>query len=190
LASQIVKIVREKHGPFLAGTIATERVDGSAIEPLLTGSFHLEFIVNIPRESYWTGEAIDLVTQNSVAFGGFGDLISAVSLPDVRQYVNKEFAFAERILSQHSAVADIKRVYDRLYLVKRTGLSDVRIALLNAYDLTADHVRTARARYGKFSAIFHTNPSGRPTSAAQAAAASIGARICTCGQLLGWLNNP
>jgi hypothetical protein len=58
--------------------------------------------------------------------------------------------------------------------------------LLNEYELSADHVRTARDRYGTFNAILKTN--GRITEAAIAAANSMGATIYMWGQLLGRLN--
>jgi len=60
--------------------------------------------------------------------------------------------------------------------------------LLNEYELSADHVRTAWDRYGTFNAILKTNPNGRITEAAIAAANSMGATIYMWGQLLGRQN--
>jgi hypothetical protein len=189
LTPQVLQINRSTLPPFVAATIASSRVEPSSFQAILQTTYPIEIIVNVPRESFWTGQAIALASQNSVAFGGVGDLLSASSLPDVRQYVNKEFAFVERILRQHSKVKELEREHDRKYVVKRVGSADVSVVLLNEYDLAADHVRTARDRYGAFAAILLTNPNARLTASAQYAATSIGATIFDCKQFLGWLNN-
>jgi hypothetical protein len=190
LAPQVLRIVRNHYQPFLAGIIAAPRVDTASVLHILQPTYPIEIITNVPRESFWTGEAISLASQNSVAFGGVGDLISAVSTPDVRHYVNREFAFVERIFRQHSRVTTFKRAHDRKYVIQRAGLDDVNLVILNEYELTADHVRTARDRYDAFTAILLTNPNARPTYSAHQAADSIGAAIFNLSHFLGWLNNP
>jgi hypothetical protein len=165
-------------------------VDPETVRGLLTSSFQVEFIVNVSRESFWTGEAIALVTSSSVAFGGMGDLQSALSLPNVRSFVNREFEFVERGLGQHNRVQSIDRLHDRKYLIKRRGLSDVIMVFLNEYELTADHVRTARNRYGDFTAVAITNPYGGATSSAKDTAKSIGTRIYKWKDFLGRLHKP
>ncbi|MFI5352639.1 MAG: hypothetical protein ACHQZS_06705 [Candidatus Binatales bacterium] len=188
LAPQVLRIIRKEHQPFLAGTIASPRVEPSTFEQLLNSSFRIEFVANVPKESMWSGEAIKVASRHSVAFGGMGDLLSAISLPDVNLYVRKEFAFVERGLCQHMKVSGIERVHDRKYVVKRRNLSDVSVVLLNEYELTADHVRTARNNYGAFAAILVTNPNGGMTSSAKQAAESMGAQIYKWGEFLGRLN--
>ena len=190
LTPQVVKVVRKEDPPFLAGTIASERVERHTIEHLVRGDFKIDFIANVPKESIWTGEAIDLATSQSVAFGGLGDLLSAVALSDVRSYEKKEFGFVERGLRQHSRVQGFKRIYDRLYIVNRRNLPGVTVVLLNEYELTADHIRTARDRYGEFSDILITNPNGNPTSSAKLAADSMGAKIHVWGGFMSRLHEP
>lgn len=102
--------------------------------------------------------------------------------------MNKEYGFVERGLQQHTEVTNLIRLYDRKYVVKRRRHNDVAVVLLNEYDLTADHVRTARERYGEFSDVLMTNPNGRASSAAELAAESMGAIIFKWGQFLGRLN--
>ena len=184
---QVLRIFRKKHCNFLAGTIASQRVEPATLRGLLDGSFRVEFIANIPPESFWTGEAIEFAAAHSAAFGGMGDLFSAVAMPNVSDYEKKEFAFVERGLRQHTKVVDLKRVHDRKYLVKRSGRRDVAVVLVNEYDLGADHVRTARDRYGQFMVVLMTNPNGRPTSEAHQAANSMGARIFMWGKFLSEL---
>jgi hypothetical protein len=188
LEPQILRITRKDKAPFTTATIASPRVEVGAIEPFLNSPHNVDFIANIPRESFWTGGAIQLASDFDVAWGGFGDLLSSFSLPEVRQFVKKEFGFVLRGLSQHSKVLDITRVHDRLLLLHRESLTDVYVVLLNEYELTADHVRTARERYGPFTDILITNPNGRPTTAALQAAESMGASVYKWGEFLGRLN--
>ena len=72
----------------------------------------------------------------------------------------------ERGLRQHTRVRILERVHDRKYIIGRYGLDDVVVVLANEYELTADHIRTARDRYGPFTDILITNSNGDPTSSA------------------------
>ena len=129
----------------------------------------LSFIVNIPKESFWAGEAIDLVLQYSIAFGRISDLYRSPSCRiDIRKYRNPEFSFVEQALEQHGIVRNLKRIHDRKYVLKRREkLPDFTIVLLNEYELTKDHVRRARQIYGIFDAILITNPNGNATAQAR-----------------------
>jgi hypothetical protein len=187
LEPQLLRLARNKHGTFLTVTIAEPRVEPSSFEHLLDSSPAIEFVVNIPKESFWTGAAIECASRRSVGWGGLRDLYSAIALPEPCLYVRKEFEFVERGLRQHKTVSSLDRVYDRKYVVRRLGLEDVTVVILNEYELTADHVRTARGRYGPFDAILITDPNGGPTSSARGAAESIGASIYKWGEFLSSL---
>jgi hypothetical protein len=188
LAPQVLHISRVNYRPFIAGTISTPRVESSSFSELINSSYKIEFIANISRESYWTGQAIEYAAEHSIAFGGLGDLFSAVNFREPYLYVNKEFEFVERSLLQHTKVTTIDRIHDRKYVVNRQSLKSITVVLLNEYELTADRVRTARSRYGPFEAIVVTNPNARPTSLAIEAAASMDVRIYKWGQFLSRLN--
>ena len=186
--SQVIEVTRKKYNRFLIGTIATSRVTSSSLNRFLEGRFTVQFIANVPSESYWTGEAIEFAEQQSIAFGGMSDLFSAIGVPDVTRYKRKEFSFVERGLRQHNRVDMIERIHDRMYVVRRSGLNDVIVVLANAYELTADHVRTAGDRYGPFTDILITNPNGEATSSAMQAADSMGAQVSKWGVFLSRLN--
>lgn len=174
---QILRITRQ-HDTFMLGTTALECVDGTAVRTLLERLDTLSFIVNIPKESFWIDEAINLISQYSIAFGGMGDLFRALlDDTDVRQYRNPEFSFVEQALEQHDIITGIERIHDRKYVLSRLELPDFTIVLMNEYELTKDHVRTARERYGIFDAILITNPYGSATTQAKETARSINSRI-------------
>lgn len=80
---QVLAVKGSTRTSFLLGTIAVDCVDGAAIREVRTKNLGaLSFIVNIPKDSLWTGEAINLVSRYSIAYGGMGDLHRAISHPE------------------------------------------------------------------------------------------------------------
>ena len=189
LQSQIIKVFRKEYGTAVIGSVASERVAGQTIEPLLEKSFNLSFIVNIPKESFWTGQAIDLVESRLMGFGGMDDLFSALNGTDVCSYRRKEFAYFERVVNEHDNILEIARVHDRKYSLTRYEHCEVKVVLLNEYALCAERVRTAREQYGSFRVILITNPNGEATSEARQAAHSLGVRILKLKAFLGFLKD-
>jgi hypothetical protein len=158
-------------------------VTSEVVEPFFDGHLHPSFVVNIPKDGVWTGGAIEALQANSIAFGGMGDLHRAIREDDPRGYVFKEYAYVERRLQQHRLVTDIDRLYDRVWRVHRASRATLDVAISNAYDLTADEVRTAHDRYTPFDILFHTNTMGRITQEAHAAAQELGIELVTSGEL-------
>lgn len=186
--SQILS-VRRQHDSFMLGTTAVECVDSTVVRTLMEKSNVLSFIVNIPKDSFWTGEAIDSVLEHSIAFGGMGDLYRALSrCTDVRQYRNPEFTYVEKALGQHDMIIKMNRIHDRKYVLGRRELPDFSIVLLNEYELAKDHVRKARDRYKLFDAILITNPNGDATTQARETASSMKIGIYKLGELMARIN--
>jgi len=188
LSPQRVELIRKLYPKIVIGTTAVDRLDANTLTPFLEGVPAVSFVVNVPKESYVAGSALQLGSKNGIGMGSFGDLMRAVLLPDVSQYVSKEIGFIERGLDQHTRVIAFERIDDRHYLLTRRHLDDVHVVFLNEYDVTADHVRTARTRYGPFTMLVITNPNGGATSSALDAASSIGCGIYKWGEFLGALN--
>jgi len=114
-----------------------------------------------------TGDALKLAAEYSTPIGGLGDPMRAVRLPDISDYVSPDVGFGERAITQHSRVQSHERLADRHYILRRHGLGDVNVVFLNEYELMADHLRTARSRYGHLDMLVMTNPNGRATSSAE-----------------------
>lgn len=186
----VLRVTRDKYAPFAAGVISVPVVTPQIVQPVLDADPSIEILVNVPKEAFWTGPAIAAAAARNVAFGGVGDLMSAVSDEDVTRYIRSEFDFVERGLRQHSGVSRLEREADRVYLVRRHVLPPLRFVMLKEYELTSDHVRTARDRYGAFDAILINNPNGKPTTGAVEVAKSMSVGIFMWGQFLGRLNSP
>ena len=188
ITPQRVEIVRTEFPPIIVGTTAVEHFDEGNFVPFLTGEPSVSFIVNITKEASISGEALRLSEAHRIPIGGVGDLMRAIAEEDVRQYVYRDVQFITRGLTQHSRIASYTRLDDKRYLLKRRGLQDVQVIFLYEYELTADHVRTARSRYGMFSMLVNTHPYGRATSSAHAAAVSIETKVYDWSEFLSALH--
>jgi hypothetical protein len=185
---QRLELTRTDLPALVVGTTSVACLDADTLRVLLVDAPVPSFIVNVPKESYTTGDALVLARTRSVALGGLGDLTRAVRMRDVADYVSPEVAFVERGLEQHKRVESFQRVDDRRYIIDRRGIPSLTVVFLKEYELTADHVRTAFSRYQSFDAVVITNPNGNATSSAQSAASSMGVSIYKWGTFLGALN--
>lgn len=188
-----LNVVGKDGHQFLAAAIGVKSVvEVRHVIPVFTvEGTRPEFIVNVPSKAIWTSSAIDYVHNAPAAFGTLGDLRRASRENVVSSYRNKEFNFFERIFRQHSAVVGVTRLYDRLYsLQRRGGLPDISVVLLEAYDVSAEHVRNARELYGSFDLGLKTTNYGSITSAATEAARSMGAEVFNLRDFMGRLGRP
>jgi hypothetical protein len=62
------------------------------------------------------------------------------------------------------------------------------VALVDAYDMSAEDIRSTRDLYGRFDAAVKISSYGSITTAAQEAAASMGAEAFKFGELMRRLN--
>lgn len=151
-------------------------------------TIHPQIIVTVPRNSLWSGGAIDLARSKGIAWGGVGELHRAIDSHDIPSIQKKEYDFVERLLRQHDKVAGLERVYDRVYKIKRTIAEPLKVMLMNEYEITAEHVRQARDTYGEFDIILKTNSYGGITTGAIDAAKLLSIEILKFGPFLGRLN--
>ncbi len=183
-----IRVTRERYPPYVAGIINKLNVAPEDVGEVLAADPTIDIIINVPAQGIWRGPAIMATQAAGVAFGGMADLQSCIDREDPRNYVKGEFLFIERGLRQHSRVVSTTREADRLFLIQRQGLADIRVVALYEYELTAEHLRAARDRYGHFDLLLISNPNGKPTPAARDVANQIGVELHMFGSLLGRLN--
>ena len=189
LADQVLRVSRSQYDPFVAGIVSATRVEATTVRALVESRHRVEIIAIVPKESYWTGEALRLAHGKNIATGAYADLLRVIRLQNVRAFQPRDTVFVERGLHQHDRVSSFERIHDRLYRISRcNGLPDLTAAMLSEYELTAEHLRTARDRYGRFSVAVITNPYGEATSAAQEAARTMGCEILKWSPFLLRLN--
>ena len=185
-----INIQRKKYAPVSSAILNEGHVDGRVIKAVFRHGGQVQFVANVPLDSVWTGEAITIARAHNVGWGGFGDLMSAISLESVEGFQKQEYSFVERGIRQHDRVDNYERIFDRVFLIFRRGLPEIKVALLCDYELTAEHVRAAREKYGDFSVIVKTNPNGNITGEAKEVGKGLGVDILKWGKFLGRLNRP
>ena len=184
-----IHVKRKEYVPFVTAIISEKCVTPNLIEVISRIGDELCFVANIPSCGIWTGAAISKAQEKYLGWGKFGDLMSAINQEDVRRYQKAEYNFFERGVNQHSKCRKCKRIYDRLYKIFRTGkLPDGTVSLAYEYELTAEHVRSARDKYGEFSVIVKTNPNGNITSSAQEVASKLDIKILKWSEFLSYLH--
>ena len=185
-----ITIHRKKYPPFSSAILKKVRVEEIDIEFVIENDEDVHFVANIPKNSVWTGDAIEVARTHDLGWGGFGDLMSATNEKSVKGFEKKEYKFVERGLLQHDRITRYDRIFDRVFLLFRRDFSAIKIAIVYEYDLTAEHVRDTREKYGDFSLIVKTNPNGNITSNAYEVGSHLGVEILEWGEFYGRLNRP
>lgn len=174
LSPTLLSIDRADNPSTVIAVVAAPTLDEAKLIELYDQKPAPDFVVNVSRDSVLTPTAFSRSIARGVPVGGMGDIKRALAMPDISRYVNPEIEFVERGMRQHSRVNTFERLDERRYRVFRKSLPPLVVILINEYDLTADHVRTARDRYSEFDRILVTNPNGRITTSALEVAESLG----------------
>lgn len=185
-----IHIERDDYEAFTALIMSRPKVSRKFLSSALKVVEGVEFAANIPKGGIWTGKAIDLANRKNIGWGGIGELMSVIGRETVQGFQKKEYKFVEDGLIGHDRVSGISRIYDRVFVIHRHDFDDFKITLVNEYELTGDHVRSAFLTYGKVDAILISNPNGNATSLACDEADRAGAEIFSWPQLYGRLNKP
>ena len=76
-------------------------------------------------------------------------------------------------MEQHKNVSTVSYVYDSVFRVDRRSGSSVTVAVIDAYNMSAEDVRNARTRVGHFNVVVKASSYGSITEQAESAAESI-----------------
>lgn len=186
-----VVFVRRKDKPdALIGVVPTTRGDPKPIITRATAkavydqNSDIAMLVAIPRDARWSGDAIRWLEQKGIAFGGVGDLMSAVNHDDdISTHRNKTFAFVDDGIRRHSRVKDVEWQSNKVLDVRLDNGKTVRVALEDAYDITMDVARQAGRLHGNFDVLLKTNPNGSISSNGADSIAMLGFQTLKWGEL-------
>lgn len=186
--NQIEMSVKKIPRPVLIATMSVETVRATDLRELCDTN-DIEFAMNIKKNALYDGAAIQFSESCPIGLGGLGDLYVATTEKEYRKYLPKETRFILRGLRQHTAVASVSRLNNRLYRVQKNAGNSTRVLALNDYDLTAETVRDGIERFGSCEIVLASNPNCRPTAESIEAAKHCGVRVLKWGPLLGALNH-
>lgn len=145
-------------------------------------------MIAIPRGARWSGAAMKWLQSKGIAFGGVGDLLSAISYDDeISAHRNKTFAFVDDGLRRHSRVAELEWIDSKKVEVRLRNDVTVTVALDDAYDITMSVARDAARTLGNFDVLLKTNPNGSVTSDGADNVERLGFQTLKWGELFGYL---
>lgn len=159
----------------------------SDVMPLFGATTKPQFVVNVRSSALWTGAAIDQIHAQSAAFGTLGDVTRAAATGDVGSYRDKDMGFFINAMNQHSNVSKVSYIYNNVFRADRKVGTSLIVAVIDAYNMSAEDVRNAKSRIGSFDVVVKSTSYGSITNQAEEAAKSMGAQALTFGQLMGRL---
>lgn len=183
-------VVRTKGGyTFLVAVLNVQKnmIEVSDVEPLFAGASKPQFVVNIPSKTSWSGAAINYVHAASAAFGTLGDVARASYTEDAGSYRDKNMDFYVNAIEQHSHVSSVSYVYETVFKVDRRFGPSLIVAVIDAYNMSAEDVRNAKKHFGQFDVVLKSTSYGSITGHADAAAKSMGAEALMFGELMARL---
>ncbi len=187
IGRSLVKIERNGKSSVVVGILSANPVTCADLEPLIAAVPRPAMIVNIPTRASWSGDAIEKLEAEGIAFGKMYDLFRGLHENNLSAYQNPEYHFVERIIDQHRNVASRKRISDRVYRIVRHIGPDVVIAMTQAYEVTLNEVRTAYADHAPFDVLLKTNPYGRISVSGREVLEKLGVRVAEEDELYGIL---
>jgi hypothetical protein len=179
-------VVEAKDGySFNVGVLGVQSViEISDVQPLFGGATNPHLVINVPSKTLWRGSAIDFVHAIPAAFGTFGDISRAAQTKAAGFYRDKNMGFFIDAMIQHKNVSSVSYVYDRVFRANRRDGTSIVVAVIDAYNMSAEDVRNARAQLGDFDVVVKSSSYGSLTQQAEAAAQSMGAQALKFGQLM------
>src|SRR5690606_23189642 len=101
----------------------------------------------------------------------------------------KNMGFFITSMQQHTNVTGVSYVYDNVFTVDRRRGKCLTVAVIDAYNMSAEDVRNARAKLGHFDIVVKSTGYGSITEQAKATAESMGLEALMFRNLMGRLNN-
>lgn len=168
--------------------ISTPIVSFEEVQIIRTERPDMAMMIAIPRGARWSGNAIRWLQSESIAFGGVGDLLSALIHDDeVWAHRNNTFAFVDDGLRRHSRVANLEWIDSKKVKVRLHNDVAITIALEDAYDITMAVARDAARVLGDFDILLKTNPNGSITASGADNIERLGFQTLKWGDLFGYL---
>jgi hypothetical protein len=162
---------------FLVAVLSVQDiVQVSHVQPLFADTNKPQLVVNVPSKTLWSGAAIDFVHSVPAAFGTMGDIARAAEAKAAELFRDKNMRFFINAMEQHENVSTVSYVYDSVFRVDRRNGSSVTVAVIDAYNMSAEDVRHARDRVGHFDVVVKASSYGSITEQAESAAESMAAQ--------------
>ena len=170
---------------FLVAVLGVKGVvELSDVTPLFVAADKPQLVVNVPSKALWSGAAIQHIHANHAAFGTFGDVSRAAYIEDAGSYRDKNMGFFVKAITQHSNVSGFSYIYESVFKAERKIGASLVVAVIDAYNMSAEDVRDAKTRFGHFDIVVKSSSHGSITHQAETAAKSMAAEALTFREMM------
>jgi len=158
-------------GLGVKGVIQVEQV-----QPFFVGANKPQLVINVPSKTLWSGAAIDCIHYEQAAFGTMRDIARAGETHSAGSFRDRNMGFFINAMEQNRNVLSISYIYESIFQVERRRGGSLIVAVIDAYNMSAEDVRNTRTRFGHFDIVVKSSSYGSITEQAEAAAESMGAQ--------------
>jgi len=151
-------------------------IDGTKVNRVLSTHPDIDFICGFRNSCIWHGDAIESANKNKIGWGNLGTLLSAVHDGNANAAEHKVFKWASDALKDMGGV-DVEREYDRVFNVKRSSGTTLRLVMSKEYEPSADIMRSLWKRFGPFDVVYNIDPNVQPTGGGYETAQKLGIEI-------------
>lgn len=187
LAEQIgedaIKLSMPDRPTVIAVISAAHQIDTESATRYHASYPAMDFLCGYRKECAWEGGAITYLEANSIGWGSFGTLGTAIQTGNVKAAAHKDYFFSYRLIRQIKSISNVRREFDRVFTMTLTNGRTLRVGMIMEYEPTADAIRTFWDRFGPIDIAWNINPNGNPTSNAIEAGLSLGCEVMKWDEL-------
>ncbi|MFE4975518.1 hypothetical protein ACFRAR_25885 [Kitasatospora sp. NPDC056651] len=150
-----------------------------------------DVICLVPRDSHYLWTARERARERGSDVQTMSEVFWTVTEEDPQGFLNKNVAYARRVLIQHSHVRSVEMICEASMRLLRGGsLPHVRLSVEYEYEFSVEALVKALERHPGVNVVLNSNPNGKPTGAALRHAEHAGVRLLDMSSLMGALNRP
>lgn len=173
----LIRIGAEDQPDVLAVISAASEINTATAASYREQHPDMDFLCGYRKTCVWLGGTIEYLQSAGIGWGSAGTLTSAALDGNANTASHKTYFFSDRLLRQYGRVKELSREYDRIYRIKLTTGTVLRIGMVADYEPNADAVRSLWDEFGPVDIIWNINPNGRPSPEAIRAGIELGCEV-------------
>ncbi|MBO1418400.1 hypothetical protein [Streptomyces sp. FH025] len=184
-------VQRRYSSPFtIAPVSGMENLTPSLVDEILDDA-PADVICLVPKASHYLWPARERAKERESDVQTMSEVFWTVTADDPRGFLNKNVAYARRVLRQHSHVQRVEMICEASMKLIRVGrMPNVRLSVEYEYEFGSEALVKALEHHPGVNVVLNSNPNGKPTRAAMRHAENAGVRLLDMSSLMGILNRP
>jgi hypothetical protein len=180
---EVIKIAIQNKPDVLASISAAHIITKGVVEQVVRGTPKINFLCGYRKNCVWDGEAIAYLKSCNIGWGNFGTLISESKAGNANLAEHKEYFFSVRLIRGYYLVEKFDREYCRVFKVTLKNGIEIRVGMIQDYEVTSDSVRSLFENFGQLNIAWNINPNGSSSTSALNAGSELGCKVLKWGDL-------